>query len=442
MTRTLADLWREADEAFVRGEYDLSLRRCIVVLQGAPGCFEARMRVGDALLKRELPELASEVYKVTAWHFTKAGFPLLGIAALKMLSAVEQGYADALEVLAGLYAAGSDRVAPDAPRPRLPELGGIELSAAGENIDQVVPLQGMELCRLAASLAQDERGLAPYPQKLPPIPLFSELGEDDFAAVLADLRLRRFYPGGAILREGRPGDSFFLLARGEVQVTKQVGGEALTLARLADGAVFGEMALVSREPRAATVQAVTQVDALELGREELERRAGKLAGVARALLRFTRARLLANVMALSPVFRSLSQEDRQALLDRFVSTEVKKGQVLLEEGKRGPGLFLVLRGDAEVKKREGDALVPLALLREGDVFGEISLLRDQPTSATVLAGRDGELLFLSRGEFERLVAERPALRRALEVVSEERLRETRARLAETDVLGDDAIVLI
>jgi CRP-like cAMP-binding protein len=440
--RTLADLRTEVDQAFGRQEYDLALRRCVVLLQGAPGGFDARMRVGDILLERDLPELAGEVYKLTAWHFTKAGFPLLGITALKMLSVVEQGYADALEVLAGLYAAGSDRVSAGASRPRLPALEEIELSAAGEHVDAAVPLAGMELCRLAAQLARDDRGLLAYPEKLPPIPLFSDLGEDDFAAVLADLRLRRFLPGAVILREGEPGDSFFLLARGKVRITKQVGGERLALARLGDGAVFGEMALVSSAPRSATVEALTQVDALELTREDLGRHAGKLVGVARALLRFTRARMLSNAMALSPVFGGLTQAERHAVLERFVSLEVHKGQVILEEGRPGLGLFLVLRGDVEVKKRAGDSLVPVALLREGDVFGEISLVKEVPTTATVLAGREGELLFLSRAEFDRLTAERPALREALEALSEERLQETRARLLVTDVLADDEIVLV
>jgi CRP-like cAMP-binding protein len=442
MARTLANLWDEVLQAFEQGQWDRALKRCIVILQGAPGCFEARMKVADILLKQGMVSQAMDVYRVIAWHFTKAGFPLLGIVAIKMLTAVEKSYAEVLEVLAGLYSAGSDRVSPQAPAPELPDLAGVEITKAAENVDQVVPLAGQELGSLAAKLATDEKGLTDYPEKLHPVPLFSDLPEDAFARLLADLQLRRFGGGSVILREGDQGKSFFLLARGVVEVSKSVSGESLVLARLADGSVFGEMALVSNEPRSATVRALSHVDLLELTRSDLEKQAGQVESIGRALKKFTRSRMLSNLMALSHVFRALPHEERHAVLDRFISMEVKKGQVIIEEGRKGIGLFVVLRGEAEVKKREDDTLVPLALLREGDVFGEISLIKDIPTTATVIAGKDGEFLFLSRKEFENRVRRNPELWRTLSEISEERLKETARLMSETEFLADDEFVLI
>ncbi len=442
MARTLADLWEEVIQAFEQEQWDRALKRCIVILQGAPGSFEARMKVADVLLKQGMVAEAMEVYKVIAWHFTKAGFPLLGIVAIKMLTAVEKSYAEVLEVLAGLYSADSDRASLEAPAPKLPDLDRVEITKAAENVDSVVPLAGKELGNLATKLATDEKGLQDYPEKLPAIPLFSDLPEDAFASLLSDLRLRRFSQGGVVLREGDRGESFFLLARGAVEVSKQVSGEDLVLARLADGSVFGEMALVSREPRSATVRARSHVDLLELTRADLEKEAGQMESIGRALKKFTRSRMLSNLMALSHVFRALPHEERHAVLDRFISMEVKKGQVIIEEGRKGIGLFVVLRGEAEVKKREGDTLVPLALLREGDVFGEISLIKDIPTTATVIAGRDGEFLFLSRKEFENRVRRNPELWRTLSDISEERLKETARLMSETEFLADDEFVLI
>jgi cAMP-dependent protein kinase regulator len=441
-TRTLANLWSEVIQAFEREQWDRALKRCIVILQGAPDCFEARMMVADILLKQGMVSEAMEVYKVIAWHFTKAGFPLLGIVAIKMLTAVEQSYAEVLEVLAGLYSADSDRVSPEAPAPKLPDLKSVEITKAAENIDSVVPLAGRELGSLATKLATDEKGLTDYPEKLHAIPLFSDLPEDAFAKLLGDLQLRRFVRDSTILREGDPGKSFFLLARGMVEVSKQVSGENLVLARLYDGSVFGEMALVSSEPRSATVRARSQVDLLELARSDLEKEAEQLESVGRALKKFTRSRMLSNLMALSHVFRALPHEERHAVLDRFISMTVKKGQVIIEEGRKGIGLFVVLRGEAEVKKREGRMLVPLALLRAGDVFGEISLIKDIPTTATVIAGKDGEFLFLSRREFESRVRRNPELWRTLSDISEERLRETARLMSETELLGDDELILI
>lgn len=442
MARTLADLWEEVVKAFEQQQWDRALKRCIVILQGAPDCFEARMKVADVLLKQGMVSEAMEVYKVIAWHFTKAGFPLLGIVAIKMLTAVEKSYSDVLEVLAGLYSAGSDRVSPEAPAPQLPDLRRVEVTKAAENVDQVVPLSGTELGNLAAKLATDEKGLTDYPKMLHSIPLFSDLPEDAFAQLLADLKLKRFSRDGVILREGDPGKSFFLLARGVVEVSKKVAEENLVLARLSDGSVFGEMALVSKEPRSATVRALSHVDLLELERSDLEKEARQVKSIGQALKKFTRSRMLSNLMALSHVFRALPHEERHAVLDSFISMAVKKGQVIIEEGRKGIGLFVVLRGEAEVKKREGNTLVPLALLREGDVFGEISLIKDIPTTATVIAGKDGEFLFLSRKEFENRVRRNPELWRTLSEISEERLKETARLMSETEFLADDEFVLI
>ena len=442
MARTLANLWDEVVQTFEQQQWDRALKRCIVILQGTPGCFEARMKVADILLKQGMVSEAMEVYKVIAWHFTKAGFPLLGIVAIKMLTAVEKSYSDVLEVLAGLYSADSDRVSPEAPAPQLPDLRRVEVTKAAENVDQVVPLSGAELGKLATKLATDEKGLTDYPEKLHSIPLFSDLPEDAFAQLLEDLKLRRFSRDGVILREGDPGKSFFLLARGMVEVSKKVSEENLVLARLSDGSVFGEMALVSNEPRSATVRALSHVDLLELERSDLEKEARQMESIGQALKKFTRSRMLSNLMALSHVFRALPHEERHAVLDRFISMAVKKGQVIIEEGRKGIGLFVVLRGEAEVKKREGDTLVPLALLREGDVFGEISLIKDIPTTATVIAGKDGEFLFLSRKEFENRIRRNPELWRTLSDISEERLKETARLMSETEFLADDEFVLI
>ncbi|MBW2701756.1 MAG: cyclic nucleotide-binding domain-containing protein [Deltaproteobacteria bacterium] len=442
MAKTLESMWKEVVVAFEHKRWDEALRRCIVILQGAPSSFEARMKIADILLKQGHEREAAEVYKVVAWHFTKAGFPLLGIVAIKMLTAFEDSYNAVLEVLAGLYSADSDRVSKDVPPQCLPDLSQIELSNAGLNVDSAIPLEGRALVELASKLARDEKGLDDYPSKLPAIPLFSDLPEDAFARVLRDLRLNRLAGDGVVIKEGERGNSFYLLARGHVEVRKKVGSESLVLARLSDGSVFGEMALVSSEPRSATVRALSHLDLLELGREDLERGAKEMASVSKALLKFTRARMLNNLMALSAVFRTLPSADRHRLLDCFVSMEMSKGQVLIEEGLPGPGLFVLLRGEVEVKKREGETLVPLALLREGDVFGEISLIKESPTTATVIAGADGELLYLSRSEFEKQVRQNPDLWKTLTEIGDERLKETSRLMTETGFLSDDEFVLV
>jgi len=67
-----------------------------------------------------------------------------------------------------------------------------------------------------------------------------------------------------IVREGDAGESMFLLARGEARVSISKGGATEEVARLRGGAFFGEMSLLTGDPRTATVIAVTDCDLLEL----------------------------------------------------------------------------------------------------------------------------------------------------------------------------------
>ena len=97
-------------------------------------------------------------------------------------------------------------------------------------------------------------------------PLFERLSEPELQ-ILAELsRTRRFGAGDTIFREGDAGDSLLVLARGEVEVVALApSGEERTLASLGPPEAFGEMSLVDREVRSATVRARTECVALHLG---------------------------------------------------------------------------------------------------------------------------------------------------------------------------------
>jgi CRP-like cAMP-binding protein len=71
------------------------------------------------------------------------------------------------------------------------------------------------------------------------------------------------------VKEGDPGDSMFIVSTGEVEATREDNGETIKLATLCDGDFFGEMAVLSGEPRSATVTVVKNTELLELSRSDL-----------------------------------------------------------------------------------------------------------------------------------------------------------------------------
>ncbi|EPX55931.1 PKA regulatory subunit-like protein [Cystobacter fuscus DSM 2262] len=264
---------------------------------------------------------------------------------------------------------------------------------------------------------------------LPEIPLFSDLPREAFIALFERCPLRRFPEGARIIEQGSRGNAFYVICSGRVRIVRESDGTTRELAVLGEGAFFGEMALLSGAPRSASVVgAAEETQVLEISAPVLGDLARLNPQVARALRRFCRQRLLSQVMNTSALFQPFGRKDRRELVERFRAREVRRGEVLIHEGQRVDGLYVVLSGEVAVSKGGQ----PLAHLREGELFGEMSLLNKTPATATVTAVRNASLLRLPREDFDTLILTHPQV---LVLVSE--LTEARQRSTEV-LLGGSA----
>lgn len=100
-------------------------------------------------------------------------------------------------------------------------------------------------------------------------PLFEMLSDAEVGVLAGMARARKFARGEIVFREGDAGDSLFVLASGEVDVVVGDGSGERSLAVLGPPASFGEMSLVDREVRSATVRARKECVALQLGADDL-----------------------------------------------------------------------------------------------------------------------------------------------------------------------------
>ena len=95
--------------------------------------------------------------------------------------------------------------------------------------------------------------------------------QDSTPTLLADVAAkmqREKQPAGAeIIRQGAEGDKFYIIREGDVEVFKQKDGKEEFLVKLGPGDLFGELALLKKEPRAATVRALSKVELLTLSKE-------------------------------------------------------------------------------------------------------------------------------------------------------------------------------
>ncbi|NVJ06957.1 cyclic nucleotide-binding domain-containing protein [Myxococcus sp. AM001] len=272
---------------------------------------------------------------------------------------------------------------------------------------------------------------------LPTIPLFSDLPRDAFIELFERCPLRRFGPGERIIDQGSHGDAFYVICEGAVRVFRTEDGQRQDLATLEGGAFFGEMALLSGAARTASVESASDdSQLLEISAGVLAELSSSHPQVALALKKFCRQRMLTNVMNTSELFRLFGRKDRRALVERFRSRDVERDAVIIRDGDPTDGLYVVLSGEVEVRK-DGHLLTQL---REGEVFGEISLLQKTPATATVTATRHTSLLRLPRADFDALISSHPQILALISDLSDERLRRTQRVLTEAGVEEDLILV--
>ncbi len=438
---TLAEVKGHAIRLFGKGENMHALRLFDAIVAAEPLEFEARLRVADCLAALDRTEQANEVYRTVARYALKAGHPLLAVVIARVLEAEGEEADDLLTALVARYGSESGLLGTFAARINLPR-DTTDIAAPNLHASPAADFVDAAAHRGAHGLDEFDD----YPEHLHAVPLLSALSETAFRRVLGTLVVRRLPDGAHVVREGEPGDSFYFVASGEVRVYKNDGfGRETELARLHENSVFGEMALLSAQPRSASVQVVGEADLLEVTRESIAALADELTQVADALHVFTRDRLLRNLMASNPLFKPFNRSQQRDLLRRFTSHDAAPDTDIIREGNEGQGLFVVLTGELDVHKSVGGVSTPLAVLRTGDVFGEMSLLRGAPTTATVTARRHTTVLFLAREYVERMVAGIPAIKQYLEALSEDRALDTQLAIVEDDddfeIVEDDVVLI-
>ena len=97
-------------------------------------------------------------------------------------------------------------------------------------------------------------------------PLFAGLATSTLDEILDRMKPRRYAAGEAICREGEVSDRLYLIESGVVEVVVGEGSAARAIARLRRGDIFGEMGLLTDEPRSATILPTMPVQVLELDR--------------------------------------------------------------------------------------------------------------------------------------------------------------------------------
>jgi CRP/FNR family cyclic AMP-dependent transcriptional regulator len=147
-----------------------------------------------------------------------------------------------------------------------------------------------------------------------------------------------------------------------------------------------------------------------------------------------------------PLFSMLTQAQAEAISESVVKRRFRRGELIVERGRKTNSLFILLTGRARVVAAdERGREVILAVLEAGDYIGEMSLIDNDPHSATVRAEVQTDVLLLGRAEFARCLPENSSLSYAILRGLVQRLRNADRQiesLALLDVYGRVARALL
>jgi putative peptide zinc metalloprotease protein len=237
---------------------------------------------------------------------------------------------------------------------------------------------------------------------------FASLTRPALLAIASHLQEQPVEAGATVVVADEVGDRFYLVRSGRLQA---IGRDGEVLGTILAGEGFGEMALLDRKPRGATVRALEACELWSLDRGHFERWVRDRYEVAARIRASAEERA---ALAALPFFRGLDPLELDRIAARLVTRRVPAGQTVVSEGDPGDRYYIVRDGQAQVSIA-GEVIRSLG---RGDSFGELALLYGHPRTATVTAKTDLVLAGLGREDFLRLVRG-----------SREKIGEFRARTA-------------
>jgi cAMP-dependent protein kinase regulator len=197
------------------------------------------------------------------------------------------------------------------------------------------------------------------------------------------------------IAQGDDGDFLFVIESGSLEcyIKNKDTGEEKMVKKVEAGDAFGELALLYNCPRAASVEAAEKATLWKLDRNSFN----AIVKDAASKKRERYEKFLSKVELLS----SMGNYERSQVADALKCESFSKNDTIMKEADPGDKFYILEEGNAEAMKSGIEGAV--MQYKEGDYFGELALLRNQPRAATITAKTDCKVLTLDRRSFKRLL---------------------------------------
>ena len=223
--------------------------------------------------------------------------------------------------------------------------------------------------------------------------------------------LQAYRPGDTVFNQGERSDSFFRIVSGElVVILNKDDGTGKVLDVMGPGLFFGEIGLLQKIPRTATIRALTHVQVQRLEEAEFFDLLETSAPFAEFLDKLSQERLLTRI----PDFSALHPQDLGRLREVLRREPVPAGRRLCRQGWEADKLFILTAGKARIARQESDGReMQMGERNPGEYYGDEAFFAGTKYNADWIMEEDGEVLVLERKDVLKLVRRHPSIAAAL-----------------------------
>jgi NTE family protein/lysophospholipid hydrolase len=218
--------------------------------------------------------------------------------------------------------------------------------------------------------------------------------------------------GEYLFRTHEPSDAMYIVADGllDILITDTEGREK-KVSQLKRYDVVGEIQILTGGLRTASVRASEDSKLLRFSREVLDSVAERNPGFINDLNSLILTRLQWNQLRdiLPGLFGELGPEQLEDIVSLARWESLRHGEVLFRQDDPGDSFYILVTGLLQISIASGDGMRPVGQVRKGQVLGEMSLLTNEPRSATVTALRGSNLVRFESGDFGNMLKKYPDL---------------------------------
>ncbi|CAL9692406.1 unnamed protein product [Knipowitschia caucasica] len=216
--------------------------------------------------------------------------------------------------------------------------------------------------------------------------------DDEQTTMMVELLvLFKFKPGEEVIKEGSEGDSMYIVAAGELQVT-QAGQDLRTLTT---GDVFGELAILYNCKRTATVKAKSSVRLWCMERQTYRT-------IITNKSKKKREQIL-GFLKTARTLKDLNDVQLSKIIDSMEEVKYQDKAVIVREGTEGNAFYIILKGEVLVTKNVSGHQKQIRRMGKGEHFGEQALIREMLRTATCTADGPVTCFSIDKEVFEETI---------------------------------------